>query len=123
MTSILVVDDDLQVRQLIQELLDGEGFEVETAADGREALAKATIRRPSLLVLDLTLPIVSGPELAVQLRSLCGQPLPILVISGDGQAASKARQLGAFAYLSKPFDIDDLLAAISRGLSQEHQAS
>ena len=116
---ILVVDDDPEVRQLIFDVLDDEGYEVVTAADGREALAKATRRRPSLLVLDLTLPHLSGPELAAQLRTLNGRPLPTLVISGDGQAGSKARELGAFAYLHKPFEIEDLLACVARGLKTE----
>jgi DNA-binding response OmpR family regulator len=115
---ILVVDDDPAVRQLIYDVLDSEGYAVETAADGREALAKATLRRPSLLVLDLTLPRLSGPELAAQLSSLSGQPVPILVISGDGRAGSKARELGAFSYLHKPFELEDLLASVARGLQQ-----
>ena len=118
---ILVVDDDPEVRQLIYDVLDSEGFEVEMAADGREALEKATRRRPSLLVLDLTLPRLSGPELAAQLGSLSGQPVPVLVISGDGQAGSKARELGAFAYLHKPFDIEDLLRLVARGLQAGQQ--
>src|SRR3954463_11572703 len=116
MGSILVVDDDAGVRQLIQELLESEGFAVETAADGREALAKAAARRPSLLLLDLTLPHLSGPELVAQLNSLSGHPIPVLVISGDGQAGTRANAMGAFAYLHKPFDLQDLLDAVARGL-------
>ena len=113
---ILVVDDDPEVRQLIYDVLDSEGFEVEKAADGREALEKATRRRPALVVLDLTLPRLSGPAFAAQLSSLSGRPVPILVISGEGRAGSKARELGAFAYLHKPFDIEDLLECVARGL-------
>ena len=113
---ILVVDDDPEVRQLIYDVLDDEGYEVDTAADGWEALAKATRRRPSLLVLDLTLPRLSGPELAAQLARLHDRPVPVLVISGDGLAGSKARALGAFGYLHKPFEIEQLLALVARGL-------
>ena len=116
MTSILVVEDDAAVRQLICEVLASEGFEVDAAADGRQALEKAAERRPSLLVLDLTLPLVSGPELVATLRRQDGPPIPILVISGDGHAPRKARELDAFAYLHKPFDIDTMIELVTRGL-------
>jgi two-component system, NtrC family, nitrogen regulation response regulator NtrX len=117
MTSILVVEDDPEVRELIRDVLDSEGFEVDTAADGQSALEKAAARRPSLVVLDLTLPLLSGPELAAQLSRLVDGPIPILVISGDGLAASKAQEMGAFGYLHKPFEIDDLVQSVSRALA------
>lgn len=114
MTSILVVEDDPTVRQLICEVLVSEGFEVDAAADGRQALDRVAERRPALLVLDLTLPLMSGPDLIAALRRQDGPPPPILVISGAGDAPRKARELGAFAYLQKPFDIDMLLDLVMR---------
>ena len=116
MALILVVDDDPQVRELIREILESEGFDVDTAADGHQALEKVARRRPSLLVLDLTLPLMSGPELAARLQHHDHAPIPILVISGDGRAPSKAKQLGAYAYLHKPFQIDALLDSVMHGL-------
>lgn len=116
MTAILVVEDDPTVRQLICEVLASEGFEVDAAVDGQQALEKVAERRPTLLVLDLTLPLVSGPELIARLGKQDGDPIPILVISGDGHAPRKARELGAFAYLHKPFEVDEMLDLVMRKL-------
>ena len=117
MSSVLVVDDDPQVRRFIRDVLEAEGFEVETAADGREALELVARRPPGLVVLDVTLPILGGSAVADGLRAALGDGLPILVITADGNAAPKAEQAGAFAYLQKPFAIDQLLVAVRRGLA------
>lgn len=69
-----------------------------------------------LVVLDITLPVLSGYEVAKALRGRHGGSPPILAITADGRAAEKSRQLGAFTYLSKPFDVDDLLSAVRAGL-------
>jgi len=113
---ILVVDDDLQMRQLIQAALEDEGLPVATAADGRQALRRAAQARPVLVVLDITIPRVASSEVATRLRATYGQGLPILVITADGHAAEKARQVGAYAYLKKPFELDALIAAVEQGL-------
>jgi two-component system OmpR family response regulator len=113
---ILVVDDDPQMRQLIQAALEDEGLPVATAADGRQALRRAAQARPALVVLDISIPRVASPEVATRLRAVYGQGLPILVITADGHAADKARQVGAYAYLKKPFELDALIAAVEQGL-------
>jgi DNA-binding response OmpR family regulator len=113
---VLVVDDDAQVRAAIRWALEDEGLTVLTAADGREAVDLAIRQRPDLVVLDLTLPEVHGDEVARRLRAARAGPLPILVITADGQAPAKAEQVGAYAFVRKPFRIEDLLDAVRAGL-------
>jgi CheY-like chemotaxis protein len=114
---ILVVDDDRPMRQLIRAALEDEGLTVETAADGRQALQRAARRPPTLVVLDISLPGETGYEVATRLRAAHNPMLPILVITADGQPAEKARRAGAYDYLTKPFDLDALLAAVQRGIA------
>ena len=116
MALILVVDDDPQVRRWIRDVLESEGLEVETAAEGRRALELAVRRPPALVVLDLTLPGLRATEVSAGLRAALGNQVPILVITANGRAAEKAAQVRAFAYLRKPFTMDELLAAVRRGL-------
>jgi two-component system KDP operon response regulator KdpE len=114
---VLVVDDDAQVRQAIRWALEDEGLAVVTAADGHEALGLAVERRPDLVVLDLTLPEMNGYAVARGLRAGHARPIPILLITADGQAPLKAQRVGAYAFLRKPFRIEDLLHAVHTGLS------
>ncbi len=114
---ILVVEDDPQILQFVAFALEDEGFEVSTAVDGREAVEVATLRRPSLIVLDMTLPRLSGEGVASEIRELYGDDLPILVVTADNRASDRARQVGAFAYLRKPFDLDSLIRLIQDRLA------
>jgi CheY-like chemotaxis protein len=113
---VLVVDDDPQVRQAIQWALEDEGLAVMAAPDGRTAIALAGREMPDLVVLDLNLPEMDGYEVARALRSAREQPIPILVVTGDGQAPAKASRVGAYRFLRKPFRIEDLLEAVHGGL-------
>ena len=116
--SILVVDDDPEIRDVVRWLLEDEGWTVETASDGRDALERATQSRPALIVLDMGLPILSGEEVANRLRVYFDQPPPIVVVSADGRAGEKAARIGAAAYLHKPFDVDELARLVRDALSQ-----
>ena len=109
---VLVVDDDPLIREIIRDVLVEEGFAVATAADGRQAIDRAADQPPALVVLDMGLPLMDGLAVAAALRAAHGPELPILTITADGGAADKARRVGAFAYLRKPFDLDDLVAAV-----------
>jgi CheY-like chemotaxis protein len=88
---------------------------VRTAGSGQEAIDAIEHELPSLVVLDLTMPVTTGSDVARKVRSF-GQPTPILLITGDGRAREKARAIGAYAYLQKPFEVADLLSAVERGL-------
>ncbi len=117
--SILVVDDDPAIRQIVSEVLVEEGFAVTTAADGLQAIRRSADQPPALVILDMTLPLMNGYEVAAALRAAHGRALPILTITADGGAAAKAHRVGAFAYLRKPFDLDDLVAAVQRCLQDD----
>ena len=111
---ILVVDDDPAIRESIQWVLEDEGFVVATASDVREALDVASRIHPALVLLDMTLPVLSGEEVADALRANGGPP--IIVITAAGRAAEKAQRCGAVAYLQKPFDISALAVLVRRHL-------
>jgi CheY-like chemotaxis protein len=117
MAPILVVDDDPEIRQMIQWALEDEGWTVETAADGRQALEQATRSRPSLVVLDMGLPLVDGAGVATGLYAAYGPTIPIVVVTADGHAAEKANRVGARAHLAKPFEIDALCDTVRSALA------
>ena len=117
---MLVVDDDPIVREMIRRALEDEGILVVTAADGPEALEEATRLRPYLVILDVSLPVLGGEAVAHQLRQITSDDqLPIMAITADGRPAEKARRLGAFAYLAKPFDVDALVDVVQQALRAE----
>jgi CheY-like chemotaxis protein len=111
------VDDDPIVRGMIQQALEDDGLVVVTAADGQEALEKANRVRPRLIILDLSLPVLAGETVAARLRHIIANDLlRIMVITADGYPAEKAKAVGAFAYLGKPFDVSELVDIVHRGL-------
>lgn len=114
---ILVVDDDPEIRDVVRWLLEDEGWIVETASDGRDAVNQATRARPALIVLDMGLPILNGEEVARHIQAVYPDPPPIIVVSADGRAGEKAARLGAASYLHKPFDVDELARRVRQTLS------
>ena len=114
---ILVVDDDSHVLQMIQWVLEDVGFEVRTAADGKEALTQARRHRPALVILDMGLPLLDGSQVATELRTLYGAAVPIVIITADRHAAWKGNQIGASAFLRKPFEITDLVQTVLQALN------
>lgn len=116
---ILIVEDDLGLAQVIQWTLEDAGFTIHRAGDGREALEWLAEHRPTLVVLDVGLPIIGGDGVAAGLRQIHGDDIPILIITADGRACEKAHRVGAFDYLHKPFDIDELLNVVERKLQEQ----
>ena len=117
---ILVVDDDPEIASFIRRGLAYEGYSVDTAADGNEALSKARDREPDLVILDIMMPGIDGIEVAKRLRA--GGEVPIIMLTARGTTADKVAGLesGADDYLVKPFEFDELLARI-RALLRRHQ--
>ncbi len=113
---VLVVDDEAIIRQLIVINLELEGFEVHTATDGIEALAKAREIRPRVITLDVMMPNMDGWQTAQQLRAdPQTRDARIVFISARGRPGdvSRGMQLGE-AYLTKPFDPDEVVEAVRR---------
>jgi len=115
---ILVVEDDPAIRQLILWMLDDRGYNVVSASDGREALNCATQYQPSLVILDLGLPIYDGVHVAGALRAGNGPAPELIVVSADRDAQRKAVSMGASTLIHKPFDIDVLLDAVDQVMSR-----
>lgn len=113
--TILVVEDDPQIRDVVRITLECAGYRVETASDGAAALAHLEQRRPDLIVLDLMLPEVNGIQLAERLRERRLHPsVPILVLSAAPQLVYKAGWIEADACLGKPFAVEALLDEVAR---------
>ena len=113
---ILVVDDEPGIVQFVRGVLEEEGFDVTTAADGVRALEVAAGRAPDLVVIDMSLPRLDGVGVAAELRRLHGEDVKILLITADGRAAEKAQQVRAVDYLAKPFDLNRLLDKVDAAL-------
>jgi two-component system, OmpR family, KDP operon response regulator KdpE len=116
MNRILVVDDESQLLRALRINLRARAYEVETAHDGASALAAVARRPPDVVVLDLGLPDLDGIEVITGLRGWTG--VPIIVLSGRADAADKVQALdaGADDYVTKPFNMDELLARIRAAL-------
>ena len=109
MYTIMVIDDE-SIGNMEQELLEREGYQVQRAFSGTEALLLLKQKRPDLILLDLMLPGMSGEKLLSMIREI-----PIIVVSAKTDADSKVNLLlgGAVDYLTKPFDTKELLARIN----------
>ncbi len=109
---IFVVEDSKEIRDLIKILYEGEGYRVEFASDGKEALEmlRAGAELPALILLDLMMPVMDGFQFrAEQEKDPRLSSIPILVMSADAAADIKAMKLGAKGYLRKPVSVDTLV--------------
>ena len=114
--SILVVEDDPAVRNLVTTALDLHGYSVEKATDGETAIMDAASRNPDLIMLDLGLPDIDGVEVINKIRSWSA--VPIIVISARVEDSDKigALDAGADDYLTKPFSVEEMLARVRANL-------
>ncbi len=108
--SVLVVEDDEDIRAAIAEILEGEGYDVAIAANGSEAIDELQhIRRPCLILLDLMMPVMNGHEFLARMRDTPRmQRVPVLVLT----AVSSEPPPGARGLLRKPFIVEELLDAV-----------
>lgn len=122
-TYILVVDDDPAIRGLVGEALRSEGYSVDMAAHGREALEAVRASKPATIVLDLMMPIMDGLSFmeACHREALCPD-VPIVVISAASDALHQMRSQPVNACIQKPFDLDDLVRTVGRYASPNGRA-
>jgi CheY-like chemotaxis protein len=112
---VLVVDDDPAIRGLVADALRDQGYTVDLAAHGREALEAMRARRPATVVLDLMMPIMDGFSFieALHNEQLC-ENVPIVVISAVQDALRRVQQVPVRACIAKPFDLDDLIRTVGQ---------
>jgi two-component system, chemotaxis family, chemotaxis protein CheY len=110
---VLVVDDDIGIRLSLAALLEDEGYIVETATHGKEALEHIAQRRPRVVLLDMRMPIMDGWAFARELRAQ-GLDLPLVVMTAARDAAAWAEEVAATAFAPKPFDYPALLEILDR---------
>jgi two-component system alkaline phosphatase synthesis response regulator PhoP/two-component system response regulator ResD len=110
--TILVVDDEANIRDLAQLYLEKEGYRVETAVDGRQALAQIRESPPQLMILDLMMPEMDGWEVTRQVRGQSNLPILMLTARTDDIDKIVGLEMGADDYLTKPFNPRELVARV-----------
>lgn len=120
METILVIDDDMHIGNLLEEALVGEGYSVLRAYSGTEAQLLLSKTKPDLILLDLMLPGLSGEELLPQIRDI-----PVIVVSAKADTADKVGLLlgGASDYITKPFELSELLARVAVQLRKSESST
>lgn len=123
-SRILIVDDESQIRKLLNISLSSRGFKVLEANNGREAISFAGTIRPEAIVLDLGLPDMSGIEVLKEIRAFSDVPVIILSVQDDSDVIVNALNLGADDYVTKPFEPKELAARIRvclrRNIKRDH---
>ncbi len=121
MANILVVDDELGIRDLLFEILNDEGHNVELAENAAEARAARLRARPDLVLLDIWMPDTDGVSLLKEWSTASLLTMPVIMMSGHAtiDTAVDATRIGAFAFLEKPITLQKLLKAVEQGLARE----
>jgi CheY-like chemotaxis protein len=114
--SILIVEDDLAIREVLTEVLEEEGYQVTGASNGQEAIQfLRSNTRPCLILLDLMMPVMNGWQFrAEQQQDPSLAPVPVVVISADSDLKTKAASIDAAAYLPKPIQLTHLLNTVEQ---------
>jgi DNA-binding NtrC family response regulator len=117
MNKILIVDDELNMRLVLSAMLKKEGFEVASAANGREALQILKSNKISVVVTDLKMPDIDGMELLTRISEQYPE-IPVIMITAHGTVATavEALKMGALDYITKPFDLDEFKNVISKAI-------
>jgi DNA-binding response OmpR family regulator len=114
--KVLVVDDEVYILHILDFSLGAEGFEVITAADGEQALAKARAERPDLIVMDIMMPRLDGYETCRRLKSYPEtREIPVLLLTARGREEDRQKGIdcGADDYITKPFSPNKLIRRVS----------
>ncbi len=114
--TVLVVEDDHDIRELICEALRFDHFSIVEAADGEEAVKAARDKRPDVIILDLGLPLLDGVAVADQIRDMYQQSIPFIVVTAGGRPGDVSRVRAAATFI-KPFDIDELVSAVGQAIA------
>ncbi len=112
----MVIEDDEDISSTLQAFLEGEGYRVQVAQNGLEALEAiaASGRLPTMILLDMRMPVLDGWQFAAAFRERYGSASPIFVMSAAPDAAQRAKEIDATGWVSKPFNLSDLLAKVEQ---------
>jgi DNA-binding response OmpR family regulator len=113
---VLVVEDDQDLSALLELVLSDAGYRVRLASDGRDALARVEEEMPGVILLDMRMPVMNGWEFAREFRARHGHTCPLVVVTAAENARLRADEIGAEGWLSKPFDLDEVLSMVERQL-------
>ena len=119
MAKVLIIDDDRNLRGTLRELLESTGHSARAAANGEEAFALLQTETPGLILCDWKMPGMGGEQFLRSLQSeglLTSMPVLIMTAHGTGPNAMQAMKLGAYDFITKPLDMDDVLATVARAL-------
>jgi len=121
MANVLIVDDNADIRMLVASMVEMAGHEVREASDGRKGLEAAAEHPPDLMLLDVEMPILTGPELAYELflRNFGLEKIPIILLSGIVGLGEVAEKVGTPYFLGKPYSPEALLHLINRALHEQ----
>jgi two-component system, OmpR family, KDP operon response regulator KdpE len=119
--TILIIDDEVQIRRLLVITLSAHGYKISEASTGREGLIAAATNHPALIILDLGLPDTEGIEILKKLREWYQKPIIILSVRNSEDDIVTSLDCGANDYLAKPFRTGELLARIRVALRQSHE--
>jgi DNA-binding response OmpR family regulator len=112
---ILIVDDDPAIRDVVSDILEMSDYCVKTACNGAEALDRIRDDRPSAVLLDLMMPVMDGWEFLREYKVEASlAPVPVVIMSAAQDASHAVDELGAQAFLAKPFEIETILAIVGR---------
>ncbi len=120
---ILVADDDASIRSLLRDFLEDEGFDVCVALDGEQVLEGIRNNGPDLVLMDVRMPKLDGIGVLTELKQT-GNAVPVIVMTAYGSSTTtiKAIQLGAYDYIAKPFDLDDVSSMVDRFFEREKRS-
>ena len=121
--SVLVVDDEIQIRRFLRTGFEFDGFQVQEAETGSEALRAATLKPSDLVILDLGLPDMDGAEVLERLRTWSSVPLIVLSVRGSEDEKVRLLELGADDYMVKPFGMAELLARAHSAMRRQLRAA
>ncbi len=118
--KVLLIDDEEAARYGIRRALANQGYDLDEAADGASALAKIEAQQPDVVVSDINMPGVDGLTLVERVSGIPGAPLVVLITAhGSENVAVQALRAGAYNYLSKPFEVDELRIAVANAVEKQ----
>ena len=118
MRTILVVDDEFGVADVLAAALEDEGYRVVTAANGKQGIERLAEQRPDVILADFMMPVMDGPSMAHAIRSDGHADIPIIMMSAMPEAAVRERFADYFAFLRKPFRIQHAADIVARALKE-----